>query len=951
MSGVAPRWDIPSAEALQALLADQLRPGLRAGPARRSFLRDLYFDTPAGDLRRRDIACRVCFAADDRRTLVLEGLRPGPPEAAEVAELDAAAIFAGSSGPARRLRALIDPARLVPSVELETERRIRPVRRALVPWPELELVLDVVTVRSSEAAPVFRELTLRPRPWGTIGVARLGAALAERHGLHPLATDRRARADELLAALETEALARAVQGQREVAIVAVADGRMAFRRKGGGLQLLVVEGGGEEACRRALRQRLGTAEGQVRLLGTVPATEQRPVLEVWVARRLRRDLTAASRPLQWFTPRDIVGRVGSPVLREPRTLAALAVAARSPLVPEWSGSLVGGAERASGAPAVEPFPEADEADRISHVTLSELRVPVLPAAALDAAAQGFLRHWFGEQVLPLLTPKALTRAPGHPFPFIADRRLSLALALRDAPTSPRHFVHLEVPTSLPRFVALPQDEGVVPLEDVIGANLEALLPGRQVVEVHPFRITRSGDIHLDETGAANFAQAMEEEIRRRPFGPVVRVEIERAMPQAMRDLLQREFRFEESEQHSTLSAADFYEADGIVDLGALAELAPPRPTSDYLPVSPADPFPPGVPVCDALDRKDVLVAHPYDAFSTSFERWLDECADDPDVLAIKLTLYRPGGPSRILEALRRAAAAGKDVSVLVELKARFDEEHNIAWARSLEQLGIHVVTGLVNLKTHAKVALVVRRRGGRIRRYAHVGTGNYNPDTARLYSDLGLFTADEDLGADLNVLFNELTGSSRPPQAEFRRLLVAPTNMLRRFLDLIEREAEHARAGRGGRIRVKLNGLADGPVIAALYRASQAGVSVELVVRGICMLRPGVPGLSERIRVTSILGRFLEHARIYHFENGGAAEYYIGSADWRPRNLRRRIEVVVPIRDAAARARLDCILTTELADPTAWELAADGSYTRRPERPGDGASAQERFLEAPPAPY
>src|SRR3989449_1715149 len=764
MSGVAPRWDIASAEALQPLLADPLPLGLRAGPARRSFLRDLYFDTAAGDLRRREVACRVRFAADDRRTLVLEGLRPGRPVAVEVAELDPAAMFAGGSDPARRLRALVDPARLVPSVELETERRIRLVRRALVPWPELELVLDVVTVRSTEAAPVFRELTLQRRPWGTIGLARLGAALAERYGLPAVVGDRRARADELLAALETEVLARSVQGQREVAIVAVADGRMAFRRKGGGLQLLVVDGGGEEACRRALRQLLGTAEGQVRLLGTVPATERRPLLEVWVARRLRRDLTAASRPLQWFTPRDIVGRVGSPVLRGPQTLAALAVAARSPLVPEWSGSVLGGADPASGAAAAEPFPEADEADRISRVTLSELRVPVLPAAALDAergapeqflnaqlswlefnarvlalaedartplrarlrflaifstnldqffmvevaslkhavaagltprsadgltpqeeldaiairlrplverqyrcfhalragelaaagvriarfgeldaAAQQFLRRWFGEQVLPLLTPKALTRAPGHPFPFIADRPLSLALALRDTPTSPRHFVHLELPTTLPRFVPLPQDGGVVPLEEVIGGNLEALLPGRQVVEVHPFRITRSGDIHLDETGAANFAQAMEEEIRRRPFGPVVRVEIERAMPQAMRDLLQREFRFEESEQHSTLSAADFYEADGIVDLGALAELAPPRPTSDYRPVSPADPFPPGVPVCDALDRKDVLVHHPYDSFSTSFERWLDECADDPDVLAIKLTLYRPGG--------------------------------------------------------------------------------------------------------------------------------------------------------------------------------------------------------------------------------------------------------------------------------------------------------------------
>src|SRR5437879_5907456 len=576
MSGVAPRWDVPSAEALQALWADPLPLGLRAGPARRSFLRDLYFDTPAADLRRRDIACRVRFAADDRRTLVLEGLRPGHADAAGVAELDPATIFAGGSGPARRLRALIDPARLVPSIELETERRVRPARRALAPWPELELVLDVVTVRSTEAAPVFRELALRRRPWGTISIARLGAALAERYSLRPVVGDRRARADELLAALETTALARAVQGQREVAIIAVADGRMAFRRVGGGLQLLVVDGGGEEACRRALRQLLGTAEGQVRLLGTVPATERRPVLEVWVARRLRRDLTAASRPLQWFTPRDIVGRVGSPVLREPKTLAALAVAARSPLVPEWSGSLVGSAVGESAA-AMEPFPEADEADRISRVTLSELRVPVLPAAALDAergapeqflnaqlswlefnarvlalaedahgplsarlrflaifstnldqffmvevaslkhavaagltprsadgltpqeeldaiairlrplverqyrcfqllragelagarvsirrfgeldaAAPGSPRRWFGDQVLPLLTPKALTRAPGHPFPFIADRRLSLALALRDTPTSPRHFVHLELPNTRPHFVPLPR---------------------------------------------------------------------------------------------------------------------------------------------------------------------------------------------------------------------------------------------------------------------------------------------------------------------------------------------------------------------------------------------------------------------------------------------------------------------------------------------------------------
>jgi polyphosphate kinase len=367
-----------------------------------------------------------------------------------------------------------------------------------------------------------------------------------------------------------------------------------------------------------------------------------------------------------------------------------------------------------------------------------------------------------------------------------------------------------------------------------------------------------------------------------------------------------------------------------LDLGALRDL--PTHLPDYPSFTPREPFASNRPVAAQIDEHDVLVHHPLDSFSNSFERFITEAADDPDVQAIKLTLYRPGGgASAIGDALRRAATAGKDVAVIVELKARFDEARNIEWAKSLERDGIHVVTGLVDLKTHAKLALVVARRGASARRYAHVGSGNYNRDTARVYTDVGLFTADPRITADVHALFNELTGSSRAPRGGLPQLLVSPADLLERVLAMIEREAAHARAGRPARIRAKLNGLADATVTQALYRASQAGVDIDLSVRGICTLRPGVPGLSERIRVVSILGRFLEHGRIYHFANGGTEEeYYIGSADWRPRNLRRRVEVVTPVYGPALRQKLDAILQEELEGNSEhkrrWMLTADGRY-------------------------
>jgi len=1049
------RWEAPDSELFRQILADPPAPGLRFSrrPPHRTYFRDVYFDTPEGELRHRGARCRIRFAADGEWVLAvsLPGGRRFDSRARGAAAAD---LFEGDSAPGRRLRALIDPARLAPWLELEVERAWRTLCWRRVPLPMCDVVLDVVTARRGEFTARTHEVALRPRPWGggRAAAERMARALEARLPLRPVGADRLQRAVAALAGVEGQALARELRGEREVALVAVEHGRLALRRAGADLRLPVQRGSGEAACRAALRELVGSGEGQVRLIGVVPASGDRPAFEVWVARRLRRSAGTADgggkggEGLQWFSPADLLARVGSPVLRDPGTLAALTVAARSPLVPEWSGGAFGdGAEGDAASDAVA---------RASRVTLSELRTPALPDAARDPArpapeqflnaelswlefnarvlalaedprtppaarlrflaifstnldqfvmtqlgalkqlvalgragpsADGLrpqetldavavrlrpllarqgrafhtlsrdelaprglgiarwaeltpaerarLRAWGADQLLPFLTPKSLTRAPGHPFPLLSDRRIAVLVALRDHPGGggPVHYAHVEVPEALPRFVPTGDGRRFLPVEELVRATLDLLYPDRDVAAAHAFRITRSGDLQLDEASTANFLQAIEEELARQQLRPVVRIEIEAGTPPRLQELLQRELRFEESERESTLSPADVYEADGPLALGSLWEIAASLPAPDYPPFTPREPFAAGRPVAEQLDERDVLVHHPYDAFPGTFERFVTEAAADPNVAALKLTLYRPGGggPSAIADALRRAAASGKDVSVLVEVKARFDEARNIEWARGLERDGIHVVTGLVSLKTHAKLALVVRRgAGGRARRYAHIGTGNYNPDTARMYTDLGLFTADPRITADVHALFNELTGSTRAPRARLRHLLVAPAELLDRLLALIEREAGHARTGRAGRIRAKLNGLADTAVIQALYRASQAGVDVDLVVRGICTLRPGVPGLSERIRVVSILGRFLEHARIYHFGNGGVDEYYIGSADWRPRNLRRRVEVVAPVFDAAARAQLDRILEAELADPTAWLLSADGSYER-----------------------
>ncbi|UCF42063.1 MAG: polyphosphate kinase 1 [Gemmatimonadota bacterium] len=571
-------------------------------------------------------------------------------------------------------------------------------------------------------------------------------------------------------------------------------------------------------------------------------------------------------------------------------------------------------------------------------------IRILTVEQLDPEGQEYLRSYFDERVFPLLTPKAITTTPGHPLPYVEELLLSMALVVRDQRTGRDHFVVLDVPDAVPRFIQLPNTNDFVAVEELVRAHIHTLYPNREVLEVAPFRLTRSAEVTFSAATAETFLEVIEDEVKRRPQGAVVRIEVERSMPYPVRDLLLSHLRREEAGKGVPLDPADIYELDGMIDLGAVSELAElPLPEHEYPVFTPTVPIAPDRPVFDVLDERDILVHRPYESYEETVERFLCEAAGDPDVVSIKLTLYRPGGPSRLADALKSAAQAGKDISVFVEVKARFDEELNIFWAKQLERNGIHVVTGLVKHKTHAKFALVVRRAGDALKRYVHIGTGNYNASTGRQYTDLDLLTTNEDLCTDVGVLFNELTGSSRPPAAEFRRLFVAPTYMLDAFQQLIAREAEHARAGGRGYIRAKINGLADAEIIESLYKASQAGVKIDLVVRGICCLRPGVPGLSDNIRVVSAVGRFLEHARIFVFANAGSPEFYIGSADWRGRNLRRRVEVVTPVADPQLQARLDEILEIEVSDPKAWDMQTDGSYV--PRTAGAGAlSAQEEFL-------
>jgi len=569
-------------------------------------------------------------------------------------------------------------------------------------------------------------------------------------------------------------------------------------------------------------------------------------------------------------------------------------------------------------------------------------------AELTADEARSVGEYFESQVFPVLTPLAVD--PGHPFPYISNLSLSLAVEIRDPADGSEHFARVKVPRSLPRWVPVGRPHCFVPLEDLIGANLGALFPGLTVAQWHTFRITRYSDLDLGQIDQPeDLLETIEQQVFQRRFGEVVRLEVHRDMPDAMRQLLLEELGESETQAVAPLSAGDVHSVDDLMELGDLMALA-----SLDVPELHDKPFTPVVPpalregrnIFDAIRERDLLVHHPYESFSSSVEAFLEVAAHDPQVLAIKLTLYRTSGDTAIVNALTEAAEQGKQVAVLIELQARFDEQNNISFARTMESYGIHVAYGLPGLKTHAKTVLVVRRDTDGIRRYVHIGTGNYNSKTARLYTDLGLFTCHPEIGADLTDLFNSLTGMSR--QKRYRKLLVAPANLRERTLELIARETAHAKAGRGGRIIAKMNALVDPGIIEALYRASQSGVEIDLIVRGICCLLPGVPGVSERIRVISIIGRFLEHSRLQYFANGGHPEYYFGSADWMPRNLDRRVEAMVPVEDVQLHQRLQSLLETCLSDNRqAWELGADSQYRRRFPDGAPERATQQIFMRDP----
>ena len=570
--------------------------------------------------------------------------------------------------------------------------------------------------------------------------------------------------------------------------------------------------------------------------------------------------------------------------------------------------------------------------------LSEQGIRIRTYDSLDDSERQTVDGFFARQVFPILTPLAVD--PGHPFPFISNLSKSIGVMLEHPGRSEPLFVRIKMPENLPRWVPLATRLNFVPLEQVIGGNLAVLFPGMRVIEWHVFRVTRNADIEMDEDDADDLLEMVENELRRRRLAHAVRLELPDGMSPAMREFIVSAMEIDPRDVITLKGPMD------LDDLFAIANLDLPHLRfKPWVPLSPPRLEDDDADIFNVIRNGDLLVHHPYEDFADSVERFIKAAVIDPKVLAIKMTLYRTSGDSPFVPSLIRAAEMGKQVAVLVELKARFDEQRNLELAQLLEKAGVHVVYGIIGLKTHTKLAMVVRDEPDGLRTYVHVGTGNYNSKTATLYTDLGLFTCNPQITDDVIDLFHYLTGRSL--KRDYRKLLIAPVNMREKFLKMIRREIDHAKAGKPAKIVAKMNALQDPKIITTLYEASAAGVQIDLLVRGFCCLRAGVPGLSENIRVVCVLGRFLEHSRIFYFQNDGAEEYFIGSADWMYRNLDFRVEAIAPVLDPLLREHLKEILDLGLADHGyAWTLEPDATWKRRTAPDGRPASGMQELLMA-----
>jgi polyphosphate kinase len=886
------RCELLSADQLAALASGPLPNGLAATESRRELHRDLYLDTPDDSLRRRGIVCRLRTRADGRGTLRLE--LPSENGAGRVDAAtrgrDVRAVLSSDSAVVRRLRGIVDPLALEVRVDLEIDRLSRTSMHDWLGRARLELHLDRVTVRrgGSVQSSSYLQLCAHQRRGDGTALRELTRALEDAHGVRA-----------------------SVMGARERAELALKWARLDDRNDPGSR-------GSDQLYRTTGTRSLGSApqffNSELSLLSfqhrvLVLAGDRATPL----ADRLRFAAIVAANLDEFFMVR----------------MAGLAAAASEAGEEQSGDGLTPSEQLAAIHDAV-----ADISARRSACVgeclarLAEHGLRLRQWSDLTPAQRDALTAYFHDAIRPLLTPFAMTLSPGHPLPRLAHLSLAIATIVRSRAGGPPRFAELELPGTAPRFIDVDGEPGsVIALEELVRSNLSSLYPASALEQTFVFRVTRSAELDLDEAHADDLLDEVARATARRGQGMAVRLEVERGTPGIVRALLLENLRRELPSGTAPL-VTDVEEADGLLDAAALAQLPIPGDIAlRYEPFVASDPFAGEPSVFAAVARRDVLVEHPRESFAASVTRFIREAADDEDVLAIKMTLYRVGDPSPIAGALLDAARRGKAVTVFVELKARFDENVNVAWARLLEAAGGHVVRGLVGFKNHAKVALVVRRESNAIRRYVHVGTGNYNARSGEQYTDLSLFTTADDVVEDVADLFNDLTGSAEPPQRTFRALRVAPHQLLPAFLEQVEREAAHARAGRPAHITAKFNGLSDADVVRALYRASRDGVRIDLIVRGICTLVPGVPGRSDTIRVVSVVGRFLEHSRVYRFANGGDPTYFIGSADLRPRNLRRRVELLVPVRDASHRATLDALLARCLNDPSAWRLTPEG-YTR-----------------------